>query len=105
MWATKQPRQTRDEVLRGLDLTTKRVNLWLNPLCSDNCYELCRYIQTAERHTAGLLRLLCGLTYHMSIYSRRNPCQKAFWSSTRRRKARTATQVMWLAALAHFDPS
>ena len=28
MWATKQPRQTRDEVLRGLDVTTKRVNLW-----------------------------------------------------------------------------
>ena len=28
MWATKQSRQTRDEVLRGLDVTTKRVNLW-----------------------------------------------------------------------------
>ena len=28
MWATKQPRQTRDSSFRGLDVTTKRVNLW-----------------------------------------------------------------------------
>ena len=123
MWATKQPRQTRDEVLRGLDVTTKRVNLWSGcrwipelrlPLGHD-AYNFARIARDLPARSSSCER---GPAAHLSngqyrvcaAAARRRPLRPARatlgWREARKRARRSAPAgkgARWIHGVLHGE--